>query len=74
MSQSRFASSVEAATNTVVGFGISWAATLVVLPAFGSQVTPSSGFGITCVFAVLSLRARIRPAPGVQSLGVGRGW
>lgn len=54
MSQSRTASSVEAATNTVVGFGISCAATLVVLPAFGSQVTPSSGFGITCVFAALS--------------------
>ncbi len=54
MSQSRFASSVEAATNTVVGFGISWAATLVVLPAFGSPVTASSGFGITCVFAALS--------------------
>lgn len=74
MSQSRFASSVEAATNTVVGFGISWAATLVVLPAFGSQVTPSSGFGITCVFAVLSYVRGYVLRRVFNRSGVGRGW
>ena len=54
MTQRVLHSHLEAAANTVGGFLISWAATLVVLPLFGATVSASSGFGITCCFAVLS--------------------
>lgn len=54
MTQRVLHSHLEAAANTVAGFLISWAATLVVLPLFGAPVSASQGFGITCCFAVLS--------------------
>lgn len=55
MSQSRLQSLVETSASTAVGFGISWAATLVVLPLFGHQPSVADGFGITVFFTVISL-------------------
>lgn len=54
MSQSWAHSHLEAAANTVVGFVISWAATLLILPLFGLPVSAGAGFGITCCFAAIS--------------------
>lgn len=55
MSQSRIQSLVETTVSTAVGFGISWVATLVVLPLFGHRPTVADGFGITVFFTVISL-------------------
>jgi hypothetical protein len=55
MSQSRIQSLVETTVSTAVGFGISWAATLVVLPLFGHRPTVADGFGITVFFTIISL-------------------
>ena len=55
MSQTRRGSATETAVSTSVGFSVSWAATLVVLPAFGFPATHRQAFGITCIYTVLSL-------------------
>jgi hypothetical protein len=55
VSQTKLQSAVETAASTAVGFAISWAATLVVLPWFGHQPSVADGFGITVAFTVLSL-------------------
>ena len=55
MSQSRLASFVEAWANIAVGFGINFAANLVVLPWFGFAVTAGDAFGIGLVFTAISL-------------------
>jgi hypothetical protein len=55
MTQSRLASAIESLANVAIGFGISWAATLVVLPAAGVAVNAAQGFWITCAFTVISL-------------------
>ena len=55
MSQTKLQSAAETAASTAVGFGISWLATLIVLPWFGHQPSVADGFGITAVFTVLSL-------------------
>lgn len=55
MSQSRRRSLVEALTNIAVGFGISYAATLVVLPMFGFAVTARDAGSMTLVFTGISL-------------------
>jgi len=52
--QSHRASAIEAATNIVLGFGISVGITAVLLPAFGHQVTLSENVAMTCVFTVAS--------------------
>lgn len=55
MSQTKLQSAIETAVSTAVGFGISWAATLVVLPLFGHRPSVGEGFGITVFFTVISL-------------------
>lgn len=55
MTQTRRGSATETAVSTSVGFAVSWAATLVVLPAFGFPSTHSQAFVITCIYTVLSL-------------------
>lgn len=55
MPQTRLASWVEAWANIIVGFGINYAANLVVLPLFGFGVSPSVAFHIGLVFTAISL-------------------
>lgn len=52
--QSHRASAIEAATNIVLGFGISVGITAVLLPAFGHQVTLAQNVAMTSVFTVAS--------------------
>lgn len=54
MGQSHRASAIEAATNIVLGFGISVGITAVLLPAFGHQVTLGQNVAMTSVFTVAS--------------------
>ena len=53
--QSRLQSLVEAWVNVLIGFAINMAANIVVLPAFGDNVTVSDAFGIGLVFTVISV-------------------
>jgi hypothetical protein len=53
--QSRLMSFVEAWANVGVGFGVNFAANLVVLPWFGFQVKPMQAFGIGMAFTGISL-------------------
>jgi hypothetical protein len=55
MSQSRRHSALETIASTAVGFGVSWLATIIVLPWFGFEVHVGPAFGITCIYTVLSL-------------------
>lgn len=55
MSQSRLGSFIEAWANILVGFGISYAANLIVLPLFGYAVTVGDAFWIGLVFTLISL-------------------
>lgn len=55
MSQSRLGSAVEATTNVAIGFGVSFAANLVVLPASGYAVSADDALGIGAAFTVISL-------------------
>lgn len=55
MSQSRTMSAVEATANVAIGYGINFAANLVVLPAFGFAVTAADAAGIGVVFTAISL-------------------
>jgi membrane protein CcdC involved in cytochrome C biogenesis len=53
--QSRQRSALEAVTNVVVGFLVAVGANLLVLPAFGYQVTVYDSFAIGWVFTVISM-------------------
>lgn len=53
--QSRQRSALEAVTNIVVGFLVAVGANLLVLPAFGYQVTVYDSFAIGWVFTVISM-------------------
>jgi hypothetical protein len=53
--QTRFGSFIEATANILVGFGVSYAANIIVLPAFGYEVTVKDAFGISIVFTAISL-------------------
>lgn len=55
MSQTRLGSLVEAFANIAIGFGINWAANMLVLPLFGFHVTGGQAFGIGLVFTAISL-------------------
>lgn len=55
MTQSRKHSAVETAASTAIGFGVSWIATIIVLPWFGFPASTGQAFGITCIYTVLSL-------------------
>jgi hypothetical protein len=53
--QTRMGSFVEAWANILVGFGINYAANLLVLPWFGFHVTAGQAFGIGLIFTAISL-------------------
>jgi hypothetical protein len=53
--QTRKGSIIEAVANTAIGWGVNFAANLVVLPWFGFAVTVSDALGIGVVFTVISL-------------------
>ena len=55
MTQTRLGSFVEAWANVAVGFGINWAANMLVLPLFGFHVTGAQAFGMGLVFTVISV-------------------
>lgn len=53
--QSRLMSATEAATNVAIGYLVSVAANIVVLPMFGYNVTIADSFAIGVAFTVISL-------------------
>lgn len=53
--QSRTGAFVEAWTNVLVGYGISVAANLMVMPAFGFRITVADAAGMGLVFTVISV-------------------
>jgi hypothetical protein len=54
--QSRLGSLIEVVVNTIIGFVISFAANLVILPMFGhGSPSMANNLGMTAVFTVLSL-------------------
>lgn len=53
--QSRRASLAEAAVNIAVGYLVSVAATLIILPAFGLAPRPVDAFAISAAFSAVSL-------------------
>lgn len=55
MSQSRLQSAVEAVANVAIGYGVSVAANVIVLPAFGLKVTMGEAAVIGVVFTAISL-------------------
>jgi hypothetical protein len=55
VSQSRLGSFIEAWANILVGFGISYAANLIVLPLFGYDITAGDAFWVGLVFTLISL-------------------
>lgn len=55
MAQTKLGSFTEAWANIAVGFGINFAANLLVLPHFGFNVTAYDAFGIGVIFTGISL-------------------
>lgn len=55
MGQTRLGSFIEAWGNVAVGFGINYAANLLVLPLFGFKVTMTAALGIGVIFTVISV-------------------
>lgn len=55
MAQTRLGSFAEALANIAVGFGINYAANLIVLPWFGFNVNMAEAFGIGAIFTAISL-------------------
>lgn len=55
MRQTKLGSFAEAWANIAIGFGINWAANLLVLPMFGLPVTAGQAFWIGVVFTGISL-------------------
>lgn len=53
--QTRSMSAVEAITSTAIGFVVSWALTLLVLPIFGYAVTIGHSVGITAIYTAASI-------------------
>ncbi len=53
--QKKSHSFVEALFNTVLGFGVSMLANLIVLPWFGFKVSISTAFNIGIIFTLISI-------------------
>lgn len=53
--QSRIMSATEAATNVAIGYLVSVAANIIVLPMFGYDVTIADSFAIGLTFTAISL-------------------
>lgn len=54
-SQTRMGSLIEALVNVAIGFGINYAANLIVLRWFGFDITPTDALGISVVFTAISI-------------------
>lgn len=55
MTQSRRMSAAETVVSTAIGFAVSYAVSLHVLPLFGFPVTHGENLAIVCIFTVASL-------------------
>ena len=55
MTQTRLGSFIEAWVNVLIGFGINWAANILILPLFGFHVTPGQAFEIGLWFTAVSV-------------------
>lgn len=55
MNQTRLGSFIEAWVNVFIGFWINFFANLVILPAFGFQITISENFQIGVLYTVISV-------------------
>ena len=53
--QTRKMSAIEATTNIAIGYAVSVGATILILPAFGYNVTNTHALGISAIFTVISL-------------------
>jgi hypothetical protein len=53
--QSKIMSAVEASTNVLIGYLVSVAANIVILPLFGYNVTVADSFAIGLAFTAVSL-------------------
>ena len=53
--QSKRASMIEALANVAIGYSISVAANMVVMPAFGYQVTAAQAASMGLIFTVISI-------------------
>jgi hypothetical protein len=53
--QKKSHSFIEAVFNTVIGFGVSMAANLIVLPWFGFKVSVHDAFNIGVIFTLISI-------------------
>lgn len=53
--QSKLESFIEASTNILIGIGVSFIANIIVLPAFGYDVTTEDAFYICLVFTAIGL-------------------
>ncbi|MBF9235564.1 hypothetical protein I2H38_19565 [Microvirga sp. BT350] len=55
MGQSKRASMIEALANVAIGYGISVAANIAVMPAFGYHITVGQAAGMGLIFTVISI-------------------
>ncbi len=55
MSQSRRASAIEAATNTLIGYMVAVWAQTIILPLFGFHATGSQHMQIAALFTIVSI-------------------
>ena len=53
--QSRLMSAIEASTNVLIGYLVSVAANIIILPLFGYDVTVADSFAIGLAFTAVSL-------------------
>lgn len=52
--QTRIGSAIESTVNIIVGFLVSFAANLIVLPYFGFHCSPKAAFGIGMIYTIIS--------------------
>lgn len=55
MSQSRTGSLIEALTNTAIGFGINYAANLLIFPLFGMHISLANNFLLGFIYTGISI-------------------
>lgn len=53
--QTRLGSWIEAWANIFVGFGVNWAANMLVFPLFGFSITAWQAFHVGLIFTAISL-------------------
>lgn len=55
MSQTKLGSFYEACINVLIGFGINYAANLLIFPLFGFQISLSANFAMGLIYTVISV-------------------